>query len=44
MFALKPFILPRIQIQESQTFLTLAKRGRQYFDQLEAKSNQQDLC
>ena len=36
--SLKPSILPRIQIQVSQIFLTLAKRGRQYFDQLEVKS------
>jgi hypothetical protein len=41
--SIKPFILPRIQIQESQTFLTLAWRGRQYFDQFEAKSKQRDI-
>ena len=42
--SLKPFILPQIQIQESQAFLTLVQWERQYFDQLEAKSNQQALC
>ena len=33
--SLKPSVLPRIKIWASQTFLTLAYCGRQYFDQFE---------
>ena len=42
--SLKPSVLPRIKIRESETFLTLAYYRRHYFDQFEVKSNNQDLC
>jgi hypothetical protein len=42
--SLKPSILPWIKIQATQTFLTSAKRGRQYFDRLDQNLIKPDLC